>query len=377
MLQVMFLCRRVATKERCKSRASKINKICERCFLCKSIEFCTKCHKCPTCCTKSSCRGQITPVLEKKGSPRRQPQSTSSPQRRLRTSLPVPAQSYKNSHNNKLLCKSPQEQLPVGGIASAVGQKCCRISSKSTIPGDLQPAIFGTQTQQPVETYLGSQQTQHFFENTVIQNGDPRDNKDLPPDRGVGNLHRLHKLHKQPVQEVHAFSYPGRDLSIQSTTLWPLHSPNGVYNSGQGGQTTSNETGYKDPPVPRRLVGQSQIPPNLSPAHTDLGNPLSRIGLASERGKIRAGTQTSFQFRRLPVRLERGQGQTHTRTLGGLTDKDTGDHVQSSVPGPETNVLNRVTDCYAKTSALRWLTHETHTVASQKQLEGTRDNGKD
>ena len=93
-------CRRFATKERCKSRASKINKICERCFLCKSIEFCTKCHKCPVGCTKSACRGQITPVLEKMGSPRRQPQSTSSPQRRLHTSHPVLAKSDKNCQKN-------------------------------------------------------------------------------------------------------------------------------------------------------------------------------------------------------------------------------------------------------------------------------------
>ena len=207
-------CRRVTAKERCKSRSSKLNKVCERCFLCKPTEFCTKCHKCPTCCTKSTCRGQITPVWGKMGSPRSQSQSVNSPQGRVHTSLTVPAKSDKNSHNNKLLCKSPQEQLPVGGIASAFGQKCCRVSSKSTILGVLQTANFGTQTQQPVETYLGSRQTQHLFENTVIQNGDPGDNKDLPPDRGVGNLHRfqgrvLPHTNKQPVQEVHAFSYPG------------------------------------------------------------------------------------------------------------------------------------------------------------------------
>ena len=29
---------------------------------------------------------------------------------------------------------------------------------------------------------------------------------------------------------------------------------------------------YKNPPVPRRLVGESHIPPNLSPAYTDLGS---------------------------------------------------------------------------------------------------------
>ena len=51
------------------------NKTCERCFLCRSVEFCTKCHKCP----KSTCRGQITQVLEKMGSPRCQSQSVNSP----------------------------------------------------------------------------------------------------------------------------------------------------------------------------------------------------------------------------------------------------------------------------------------------------------
>ena len=47
-----------------------------------------------------------------------------------------------------------------------------------------------------------------------------------------------------------------------------------------------------------------------------------------------------------------------------------------SMPGPETNVPNWATDCYRETTALRPVTHKTHTMASQKQLEGSRDNGK-
>ena len=138
----------------------------------------------------------------------------------------------------------------------------------------------------------------------------PRDYKDLPPGRGVGDLHRFQRrilpyTNKQPVQEVHALSCPGQDLSIQSTALWSVHSPHGVYSGGQRGQISGNEIGYKNPPVPRRLVGQSQIPPNLSATHTNLGSSLSRIGLASERGKIRAGTQTGFQLCRLPVQSEK------------------------------------------------------------------------
>ena len=187
---------------------------------------------------------------------RHQPQSTSSPQRRLYTSLPVPAQPNKKTHNNKLLCKFSQEQLPVGGIASAVRQKCCRVGSESTVPGFLQRVISGTQTQQPVVTYLRPEHTEQLSDNTVIQNGDPRDYKDLPPGRGVGDLHRFQRrilsyTNKQPVQEVHAFSGPGQDLSIQSAALWSVHSPRGVYSGVQRGQISGNETGYKNPPVPR------------------------------------------------------------------------------------------------------------------------------
>ena len=129
--------------------------------------------------------------------------------------------------------------------------------------------------------------------------------------------------------------------------------------------------------MPRQLPPRScQIPPNLSPAYTDLSSPLSKIGLASEQRKVRDGTQPNFQFRRLLVRLEGGQGQTHTRVLADPTDKNKGTHIQSSMPGPEINVPHRVTVCHRETSTLGPFTHETHTVAPQKQLEGPRDNGK-
>ena len=63
----------------------------------------------------------------------------------------------------------------------------------------------------------------------------------------------------------------------------------------------SNEKGCKDPPVPRRLVGQSHLPLGLYSTDTNPGSPLPTVRMASERRKIRAGTQTSFQFRSLPV----------------------------------------------------------------------------
>ena len=111
------------------------------------------------------------------------------------------------------------------------------------------------------------------------------------------------------------------------------------------------------------MVSQSYVPPGLSSTDTNPSNPLSRIGLASERGKIRTGTQASFQFRRLPVRLERGQGQTHHRALGDPIVEDTRDFSQPSMSGPEIHVPDRTTDCYRKAGTLGQVTYEAHTVA--------------
>ena len=109
-------CKRVATKQRCKSRhcSTSRNKICEICFLCRSLEFCPKCHN---CCSRSACRGQIASILGKMGSPGVQSKSHNSPQRRLHPSLPNSAKSDKFTHRHKLLYKSAQEQLPDRGIA--------------------------------------------------------------------------------------------------------------------------------------------------------------------------------------------------------------------------------------------------------------------
>ena len=52
--------------------------------------------------------------------------------------------------------------------------------------------------------------------------------------------------------------------------------------------------GYKNPPVPGRLVGQSQIPPNLSPAYTDSSSYLSGVRLVSQHREIGTGPQTSL-----------------------------------------------------------------------------------
>ena len=158
---------------------------------------------------------------------------------------------------------------------------------------------------------------------------------------------------------------------------WSVHSAHGVHCIGKGGETDGYTQGYKNPPVPRRLVGQSQIPPNLSPPHPDPGQDVPGSRLAGESRKIRAGASTSVQLRRLPVRPQVRPGQTDTGPVAKPSREDSNTALTTGLSGPAVHVLDRSINSHRETGSPRPVTHETHTVASQKQLEGTRIPGKD
>ena len=243
-------CHRVATKERRKSQCMSNlhrNKICERCFLCRSLVFCKSCHQCPTCCYRSSCRAQVTTVLGEMGNPGFKSKSGQHTEGGLHSPVPVQTPLDKVTDCNKQLPQSNQAVLPFRSTVSADKQKYSRTGGKSKLTGFLQPAIFGTQTQQPVETGPRPEHLEHLFKHRVVQDGDPRDNKNLPTGRGVGHIHRFQRrifphTNSQSVQEVHALSPPGSVLPVQSPTLWPVHSPHGVHSGGQRGQTHGTST---------------------------------------------------------------------------------------------------------------------------------------
>ena len=64
--------------------------------------------------------------------------------------------------------------------------------------------------------------------------------------------------------------------------------------------------------------------------------------------------------------------QFHTRTLADLNRQDIVNPVWFGVSGPTVYVSHRTSDSHRKTSPPRSTSHETHTVALEKQLEGTR-----
>ena len=349
-------------------------------MLCRSLVFCKSCSKCPKCCSQSSCRGQASTLLGKMVGPGCKPISSSNPKGGLPPPLPDPTQPCKKTHSYKLLCKSPQEQLPDGGIASAYNQKCNRTSSKSKLSGLLQPTIFSPKAKPKMETYTGSEQTQSFSQGRKIQNGNPGDYQNIPPTRGMGNFNRLQRrllpyTHKPKVQKISQISCPGRNLPIQSTALRSLNSSHGVHCDSKRSKTYGHEQGYKDPPVPRRLVGESQLPPSWPPTYPNISQTLSGTRLVGECGKIRARTQTGLRFCRLPVRPSVRKSPAYSGPVASSPGQGTDLTVTADLSGPAVHVLDRPINSHRKVSTSGSVTHETYTVASQKQLEGTRIPG--
>ena len=121
-------------------------KICEKCFLCHSIVVCQSCYKCTKCCLQSVCRGQTLELLENLAGSGRRPKGSSNPQRGLYPPLPDPTKTSKISDRHKLLCQSPEEQLPTGGITSAYRQKCSRDSKKPNISELFQQIVSSPKT---------------------------------------------------------------------------------------------------------------------------------------------------------------------------------------------------------------------------------------
>ena len=226
-------------------------------------------------------------------------------------------------------------------------------------------------------TYTRFEQTESFPQNREIQDGDTGNHQNLSPTGGVGHLNRFQRCllpytNTGTVQEISEISCPRSDIPVQGSALWSVHSTLGVYCNSKRGETDGHSQGYKDPPVPRRLVGEGHIPPGLSPTYSNSGENISKIRLAGEFGQVRAGSKADLRFCRLPVRPQGRSGPTDPRPLAEPSGQNIRNNVTSSLSGSTVHVPDRVANSHRKTSSPRPTTHETHTVASQETLENIR-----
>ena len=379
-----FCCKkRAVTKERHKSliKSEARNKICQRCFFCRSLRFCPHCSKCPQCCQCSSDRGTSPQILAEVVPPRFKPESSVHFEGRLHSPVQSQTPTSKGPPNSQWLCKPPQEPLPEGGFASLTTKGGSRDGKGSDISSLLQPTVHSPKTKPKVATGLGPQCSKQIFERKNIQDGNPGNNSDLTATRRMGDIAGFQRRlfpHSSPceVQEISQVPFPRSVLSIPGSSLWPLHSSHGIHLCGQRGEANGSIPGYKDPPVPRRLVDSSPYQRILPPGNPVPPSPLPGVGLGGKHAKIRTGTPTSLRICRLPVRSTQRIGQTYSKPLGSPSTKNNRVITEQILPSENLHVSYRSTHCDRETGAPRQTAHETYSVAPQETLESPGISGK-
>ena len=190
----------------------------------------------------------------------------------------------------------------------------------------------------------------------------------------VGNLHRLQgrlfpHSNTGTVQEILEISCPGPDLSIQSSTVWPVHSALGVHCHSKEVKLMAIQKG---PPVPRRLVGESHIPPGMPPAYTGFSENVPGSWLDGEHRKVGTRPKTNLQLCLLPVRPPVRSGLSDSGPVAESTGKNTGTPFPPDLFGEGVHVPDRLVNSHRKTSSPRQVTHEAHSMAPQEQLADSR-----
>ena len=376
-------CERAVTKERHKSliKNETRNKVCQRCFFCRSLRFYPGCSKCPQCCQCSSDRGTSPKVLAKVVPPGCKSESSVHFEGLLHSPIQGQTESSQRSFDSQRLCKPPQEPLPERGFASLTAKGGSRDGEGSNISSLLQPTVHSSKTKSEMATNLGPQCSKQIFERKNIQDGNSGNNSAVPTTRGMGDIAGFQRRlfpHSGSckVPEISQVPFSKSVLSVQGPSLWPLHSSNGVHLCGQRGQVNGSIPGYKDPPVPRRLVDSSPYQRILPPGHSIPPRPLPGVGLDSQPSKVKTGTQTDFRVRGLQVRSLPRTGLTDSEQVGVDPPKVGIHSIQTELPSQEIYVPNRPAYSDGKTGSPGKTPHETHPVAPKTTLESSRIPGK-
>ena len=289
------------------------------------------------------------------------------------TRHPTVVSCYANPHRNSYLLEA---------LHQLIDKNAVELVLKQTSLGFFNRLFFGSQAQQQMEANIGPKPIKSFPQSGEIQDGNTGNHQNIPPTRGMGHLGRFQRCllpypNTGTVQEISQVSCPGSDIPIQSLTFRSVHSTHGVHCINKGGEADGRSQGYKNPPVPRRLVSTGQIIPYLPPTYSKSGGNVSSTRMAGEHRKIGAGAEASFQFCRLPVRPQVRPGPTDPGPVAKPSGQDTSTSVITGLSGPTIHVPDRPTNSHRETSSPRPTAHETPTVASQKQLESARISRED
>ena len=308
------------------------------------------------------------------GSPGGKSKSGVNPKRGLCAPFQTQVPSSETPPDSQWLCQSPKKPLPEGGGSKPSGEKGGRDGEGSSISSLFQQAFHSSQTKSEMASSFGPQCSKQIFERKNIQNGNPGDNSDFLTTRGMGVIAGFQRRlfphsNSHRVPEISQVPFPKPVLPVPGPPLWPINSSDGVHLSGQGGQVNGSSQGYKDPPVPRRLVDSSPYQRILPPGHPIPPHPLSGVGLGGEPPKVRVGTQTNLRVCGLQVRSLSRTGPADPKPLGVDYPEGGISSIQTDLPSQEIHVPDRPAHSNRETGTPGEAPHEAHPVAPQKTLE--------
>ena len=333
------------------------------------------------CCKRSTCGRPSATVLAGLALPGFKSKGSLHPQGRVSTTLQGETTSGKISCDYQWFIKSLSKQKSERGIAFPRSKTDYRKGGHSVISGFLQPVVPGAQTQREMEAHSRSKPTEPLPCSSNVQDGNSGDHQTLPATGGVGHFAGFQRRlfshsHKPQVAKISPVPLKRSDLSVHSTSLWPVDGSVGVHKGGQGGKTHGSIEGYSHPPIPRRLVTESPMPGNLPTSYPDPFGPLPLSRLGSQHGQVRAGSPTNLRLRRLSFRPISRVSQTNSGQVEESISEAQPSPGSGMLHGQAVHVFNRPSDSNRKTSSIGATTYEAHSVAPKKALACPGISGK-
>ena len=256
----------------------------------------SKMSRFPHCCKQWSCRRPSSKVLASLATVRCKPSSSVHIKGGLQPSIQVKTSSHQGSDHSEQLCQSDQKLFPQRSIDLSPRKVGSRTSPGPVFSSLLQPAVFSPQTGKQVEAYFRSESVEQVPQNRHIQDGNSGNHPDLSTKSGVGNLAGFQRCilshpHSPLVEKVHEVLPEQTNVPVHCPSLRVGHSSSRVHQGGQGGEAYGSEQGYKNPPVPRRLVTESPFKGDWSTSH-----PSSVVSLLINIKKSELTPQQVFTF---------------------------------------------------------------------------------
>ena len=224
---------------------------------------------------------------------------------------------------------------------------------------------------------LGFEQTQSFPPLGNLQNGNSGDHPAIPSKRRMGHIAGFQRClfphsHQPKVEEVSQVSPARSNLPVQGSAVRPSDGSFGIHKGGEGGEIDGPVQGYKDPPVPRRLVASSSLSGELCEPNPDPDGSVSAVGMVSQFAKVGTCSPTGVQLCRLSFRPLQGSSEADSGEVANPNSKNKDANEQRPLFGPRVHVSHRFVDSHRETGGFGAPSHETDSVALEESLARAR-----